>query len=164
MFSLADRTLFHPFAMKMLNYSNAKSDVRTNNINHRAAWQKDTFAYCFRPIHIVSRAFGLMPFSITFDSNGEIQKSNVSKFDVLWFVVWLCLLLFGICFSLKMANEHHLDSKTLSLITVLGDTGKKNKKKIGVACYYTHEYCIFFDRNFSDGFNWQFTCNHLRHV
>lgn len=124
MFSKADRTSFYPFAMKMPNFPNPKNDVRVNDVNRRASWQKDSFAYCFRPVYIVSRIFGLMPFSITFGSNGEIRKSNVSKFDVFWFVVWLCLLLFGVFFSLKMANEHHLDSKSLSLITVLGDTGK----------------------------------------
>lgn len=122
-FSQAGQLPFSSLATKMAK-SNSENNVHIDNSNQKVSWPKDTFAHGFRPIYIISRAFGLMPFSITFQSNGDVQKSNVSKFDVLWFAIWLCLFLFGIWFVLTAADIQQSDSKTFSMITLLGDTGK----------------------------------------
>lgn len=115
---------FYSFATKMTKISYLKSNHHLNTINRQASWSNDTFAHCFRPIYIFSRAFGLMPFSIICQSNGGVRESKVTKFDALWFAHWLCLLLFGIVFALRMANSHHSDPKAFSIISTLGDTGK----------------------------------------
>lgn len=107
----------------MAKFLNSKKNAQVNNIDQQGPWLKDSFAHCVRPIYIISRVFGLMPFSITFHPNGEVQKSNVSKFNILWFVSALCLLFFGIFLTLRMPDEHSSDSKTFSIISVLGDTG-----------------------------------------
>lgn len=52
------------------------------------------YAYNITPIHICSRIFGLVPFKIVRASNGEIEGARVNKFDVVWFVVSMCLYLF----------------------------------------------------------------------
>lgn len=86
------------------------NEVRSNNIN---------FAYSFRPIYFFSRAFGLLPFSLIFDSNGDIQKARVSIFDGLWFKVSvsLYLLMAFICYQ----NIELLQDQNQSPILVIGD-------------------------------------------
>lgn len=53
-----------------------------NNINLK----KLTFAHSLKPIYILSRIFGFMPFSIIFESNGAIQTARIRKIDFLWFI------------------------------------------------------------------------------
>lgn len=60
---------------------------------HRSKYD---FAYNFRPIYIVSRVFGLMPFSFTYQANGEIDKPTVTKLDGFWFSISMCTYSFGI--------------------------------------------------------------------
>lgn len=62
--------------------------------------RKTNFAYAFRPIYLVSRAFGLLPFSIVYHPNGDILNVRVSRLDGIWFGISLCLYLFGIYSSL----------------------------------------------------------------
>lgn len=106
---------------KVSNLRNFK--VQVDSINHQVPWQSGTVAHCFRPIYIVSRVFGLMPFSITFQSNGEVQKSNVSKIDISWFVTSLCLLIFGIFLVVRTVIVQPSDPEVFSIINALGDTG-----------------------------------------
>lgn len=57
--------------------------------------KKLDFAYSFEPIYYFSRLFGLMPFKIVRNTNGEIQISpKVNRLDRLWFVVSICLYLY----------------------------------------------------------------------
>lgn len=62
---------------------NEKED-QTNNLN---------FAYSFRPVYYILRFLSLMPFTITYDLNGEVQKCAVTKFDVLWIGIPLSMYL-----------------------------------------------------------------------
>lgn len=52
-----------------------------------------TDEYCFRPIYYFSRIFGVMPFSIVCDLNGEIKKIKISVFDGLWFFISISIYL-----------------------------------------------------------------------
>lgn len=61
----------------------AKNPFRINNKN--ALKQNQKSSYSFRPIYIVSRIFGQMPFSIEFDSNGVIHRPTVNRLDAFWF-------------------------------------------------------------------------------
>lgn len=66
------------------------------------------FAYGFRPIYYFSRVCGLMPFSITYDSNGEIQKARVRVFDGLWFVISMCLYLLALHISFQETRKYYM--------------------------------------------------------
>lgn len=46
--------------------------------------KKIDFAYNFRPNYYISRVFGLMPFTIAYDLNGDIQGAKFTKFDRLY--------------------------------------------------------------------------------
>lgn len=49
--------------------------------------------YSYRPIYYFSRFFGLLPFSLRYDSNGEIQMPKISKLDGVWFVISIVIYL-----------------------------------------------------------------------
>lgn len=53
----------------------------------------------FKPIYYFSRAFGLLPFSIRRNPNGDIQEPNVNKFDGFWFLFTIAVLLSGSYFA-----------------------------------------------------------------
>lgn len=59
----------------------AKNDVKL---------EKPNFALSFRPIYYCSRVFGLMPFTIIYDSNDNVQKPKVGLLDSLWFLISIC--------------------------------------------------------------------------
>lgn len=55
----------------------------------KKAFPKETdFVKSIRPIYYFSRVFGFLPFSIEFDSKGEVQNARISAFDFLWFVIY----------------------------------------------------------------------------
>lgn len=59
---------------------------------------------CVKPIHLSSRLFGQLPFSLHFNANGHVLKESVGIFDVLWFVVSITidfLLTFYVLCSLR---------------------------------------------------------------
>lgn len=97
--------------------------VRNFFIKKGCSWQTHSFAYCFRPIYIVSRILGLIPFSIAFRSNGEMQKPKMSKIDFVWFAIYLSLLFYGLSLAFGMVKLQQSSSKDCSLISILGDSG-----------------------------------------
>lgn len=71
-----------------------------------ASKQNFSLMHSYRPIYIVSRTFGQMPFSITYHSNGDIHRPVITKLDALWFLLSLsaiiCFAYFGfLLFDLK---------------------------------------------------------------
>lgn len=52
---------------------------------------KIDFAYNFRPVYYFSRVYGLMPFTITYNSCGTINGLKIKIFDILWFIVLLTI-------------------------------------------------------------------------
>lgn len=49
--------------------------------------KKLSFAHSFKPVYILCRIFGFMPFSIAYDSNGEIQTARIRVVDLIWFII-----------------------------------------------------------------------------
>lgn len=49
------------------------------------------YVYSFRPIIHLSRIFGLMPFSITYNFDDKTHEIRVEIFDCIWFVISICL-------------------------------------------------------------------------
>lgn len=49
-----------------------------------------SFTHSFRAIYYFSRVFGLLPWSINFDSERLMHEPMVRVFDVLWFLILIC--------------------------------------------------------------------------
>lgn len=84
--------------------------------NQQAPVRKLNFAYTFRPIYLVSRVFGLMPFSIVYYPNGDIHKPRISKFDGVWSVLSLSIYVYGIFSTLSYTNEYSANLRFQSKI------------------------------------------------
>lgn len=52
------------------------------------------FGSIFRPLYYLSRVWGLAPFSIVTNPNGEVQKAKIRLYDVLWFLIAIYVHLF----------------------------------------------------------------------
>ena len=76
-------------------------------------------SYSIRPIYYFSRAFGLFPFTVVTDTNGDVQGARVTLFDFLWFLISICLylLMASYCFI----NIHRPQNPGESYILMLGD-------------------------------------------
>lgn len=81
----------------------------------QATVQRFNFSHSFRPTYIVSRIFGLMPFSIVYYPNGDVDRPRVSIFDGLWFAVSLCLYTCGI----YVASAYQIYSQPTSKMSVV---------------------------------------------
>lgn len=79
------------------------------------------FAYSFRPVYYVSRAFGLMPFSIIYNSNREPNNSKVTVYDCLWLMVSVCIYLMLGFFRYRNLVLPE-GASTTSHILILGDS------------------------------------------
>ena len=82
--------------------------------------RKFNFAHSFRPIYYFCRAFGLMPFKITYHSNGTIQGFEVGTIDIIWFIMSLTFNLI-LAFALLKHPQHMQDIRAMSIILVGGD-------------------------------------------
>lgn len=49
--------------------------------------------YSYQPIYYFSRFFGLLPFSLAHDSNGELQAPKIRIFDGFWFIISILVYL-----------------------------------------------------------------------
>lgn len=83
--------------------------------------RKNDFARSFRIVYIVSRVFGLMPFTVAYNMNGEIEKPTFTKPDVLWFLISICVYSFGIFTQLQFMFPSDLEHYTSPLV-VLSDS------------------------------------------
>lgn len=87
--------------------------------------------HSFRPVYYFNRVFGLMPFTITYNSRGSIHGFEVGTFDILWFIVSIII---NLIYAFMISNDTHLlqNLKMESIILVGGD-------------YLTDIFCIIFD-------------------
>lgn len=51
--------------------------------------KETSFMDSFKPVYFVLRLFGLRPYSINYDSNGEPQQPKITLFDGIWLVISL---------------------------------------------------------------------------
>lgn len=82
--------------------------------------KKLDFVYVFRPIYCFSRACGMMPFSILYDSKGEVQMPRITKCDGLWLIFSLCLYLSSV-YLLYCNAQFSRYQHAPSYILLLGD-------------------------------------------
>lgn len=61
------------------------------------------FSHSFRPIYIVSRIFGQMPFLITTNHmNGDIHDTRVTWFDLVWFTITSSIYIYSTIYTPKL--------------------------------------------------------------
>lgn len=76
---------------------------RIDKSKERQVRLKETMFTGFQPIFRICRVFGLLPFSIVYNLNGEIESCKVNRVDCVWFAVSICIYL-----SLVIFNYHVL--------------------------------------------------------
>lgn len=91
---------------------------RSQVINQQSTVKKINFIHSFHPIYIFSRMFGLMPFSIVYYPNGDVEKPKVSILDAIWFAILLSIYVFGFSVVLSFVIDEPPDS-TMSWITTI---------------------------------------------
>lgn len=112
-----------PFTMIAFNPKYSKTVLVDNLIEYSLTLKtKDSenmsFGQLFRPIYYLSRIWGLAPFSITTNSNGDIKKTRIRIRDVLFFLISIIIHLL---FSFISHNRYKLIAKpnTLDLCVYL---------------------------------------------
>lgn len=55
-----------------------------NKLSQKVQAERICFSYGFQPIYYFSRVIGLMPYSLVYNSNGEIQEHRIYIRDGLW--------------------------------------------------------------------------------
>lgn len=89
-----------------------------NSVENQAQVQHINFSHSFRPIYYFSRVFGLMPFSITYDSNGEAQCSRIRIFDGIWFVISMLIYSSSVyCIVLRFEKQ-----SSSTFVVIVGNT------------------------------------------
>lgn len=82
--------------------------------------KKVDFAYSFRPIYYISRVYGLMPFTLTYNSDNSVRGLEVKSFDILWFIVSIIINLMY-AFMISKDRLYLQDPKKISNILIGGD-------------------------------------------
>lgn len=70
-------------------------ESRVNTVENDVVEEEFCFHYAFKPLYVVSRLIGLMPFSIVRGANGNILACKVTVFDFIWFfitIIWYFVL------------------------------------------------------------------------
>lgn len=67
------------------------------------------FYYSIRPLVIVSRCYGLLPFSFETNVYGEVHRTKVTIFDSIWFIVAIAMYFscaFVVSMQIRLAPEY----------------------------------------------------------
>lgn len=103
-----------------INQANYSFDYRLKPAIKMQFTRKFNFPYTFRPIYYICRVFGLMPFKITYHSNGTIHGFKIGTFEILWCIISMSFNLILAFVSVK--NSPNIEAlKTMSIILVGGD-------------------------------------------
>lgn len=82
---------------------------------------KINFIESFRPMYVFSRFFGMLPFTIECDTNGDIQKARVKTWDFIWFGIKIAMHLFAewMYLTLLFSNSENVLVSINSLIEIV---------------------------------------------
>lgn len=69
-----------------------------------------------QPIYNVSRVFGLLPFSIIWNSNAEAEKPKIKKRDILWLLISVIIYSSLAFYKLQSIVFQHGSSKSSSVV------------------------------------------------
>lgn len=90
-------------------HTNAIMQERNNS-------KKLTFAHSFKPVHILCRIFGFMPFTIAYNANGAIQTARIRKIDFMWFLISIGIYLSSAFYFVIYVRHHPIPNKRATLI------------------------------------------------
>lgn len=90
--------------------SSDKKEILLKNIN---------FAHNIKPIHFISRIFGLMPFRMVPNLNDGNTEPQVKILDIVWFIVAIFIYLFLAVFYFRLIKLP--SDPNGSYVLVLGD-------------------------------------------
>lgn len=97
----------------------SSANIEKSSIENETQVQQINFLYSFRPIYYFSRIFGLMPFSIIYDSNGEIKQSKITIVDGIWFLISMFIYSLHLYLTLlKFSNQ----TTPTTFVMILGNT------------------------------------------
>lgn len=82
--------------------------------------RKVNFYDAIRPAFIVSRIFGLLPYTIHFDSNGDIERATVGAFNAIYFACSIAVILL-FSYSLQAAFYSKIPFSQDSAILYIAD-------------------------------------------
>lgn len=82
--------------------------------------KKVNFVNNISPIYYLSRAFGLLPFSVDRNSNSDILRAKVGVKDLFWFVTSISIYLFSVIIN-YMTFMARLEEHEQGSILILGD-------------------------------------------
>lgn len=71
-----------------------------------------SFIHSTRPIHIMAKIFGLLPFSVGTSPKRRLMYPNISVIDLIWFITILSvnfLMIILICNSFRVAESQKID-------------------------------------------------------
>lgn len=94
-------------------------DPQFTNVAKTAFPRQMDFWDGFKPVYYFSRAFGLLPFSIRRNSNGDIQEPKVNRLDGLWFLLTIVVFLSASYFVHQYISA--FNSKTGTYVAIILD-------------------------------------------
>lgn len=74
-----------------------------------------TFTHSFKPIYILSRIFGFMPFTIVYDSNGAIQTAQIKVIDFFWFIISIVIYLLSTLYFITYVRRKQIPDSFATL-------------------------------------------------
>lgn len=100
------------FFSTFLEFTKEFQKMTKNNIKSK----KPTFVHSFKPIYILCRIFGFMPFTIVFDSNGAIQTAQIRVIDFIWFIISIGIYLATAFYFVMYVRQHPIPNKRVTLV------------------------------------------------
>lgn len=104
--------------IKMVQPSVVDKVKITEQDDESSYFQRLDFAFIYRPVYFASRVFGLMPFSINYDSNGVVQGPKVRIFDIVWFITSICLYMCFIHQTIQTITSFKSPDSSIYLIWI----------------------------------------------
>lgn len=98
----------------------ARRKYKSKMANKKDHSNKLCFGHAFQPAYFFSRIFGQIPFTITFNSNGDIQEPHIKKRDIIWLIISIFMYSF-VSFLIYRTMKYSQDPNMSSYILVFGD-------------------------------------------
>lgn len=105
----------HPAIIMVKTSANNENSPIENEIPVK----RINFLYIFRPIYYFSRISGLMPFSITYGANGEVQRPKITILDGIWFVISIFVNSLQVYLTLRVM---FVKQTSPTFVMILGNT------------------------------------------
>lgn len=96
-----------PLSLLKLKTPLAPTQIGAENVTKKTL----TFYHSIQPVYIISRIFGLLPFTVLYNSNGYMHKAKVRLLDLIWFV-FMIIVNFGLTYKMVTKVQRMIDGDT----------------------------------------------------